>query len=88
MDLQTRATSEMMSPMPKTWSPRMLTMTWSCSDPETAASLARSVCDLLRGACVRWEGLPGWQTRFHATCKKKGNAAEVGLLLWPEPESE
>jgi len=85
--METRATSsEMMSPMPTTWSPRMVSLTWSCSDPETAATLARSVADLLRGARVRWEGLPGWQTRFHVLCRKKGAAAEVGLLVWPEPE--
>jgi len=81
-------TSDLMSPMPTSWSPRMTTWTWSCDNPETAATLARSIADLVRGASVRWEGLPGWQTRFHVMCKRKGGGAEVGLLLWPEPESE
>jgi len=80
-------TKEMMSPYPTSWSPRMLTMTWTSATPEDAAGLARSVADLLRGAAVSWEGLPLWQLRFHVTCRKKGAAAEVGLLLWPEPEA-
>lgn len=65
----------------------MLTLTWECSDPETAAMLARNVAELVRGSLTRWEGLPGWQTRFHVFAKKRGGAAQVGLLLWPEPDS-
>jgi len=65
----------------------MVTMTWSTSDPETAASLARTVAELIRGGHVRWEGLPGWQTNFHVTCRKTPRGPEVGLLLWPQPDS-
>jgi len=65
----------------------MMTWTYQCDGPETAAHLARTLAELVRGARVRWEGLPGWETHFHVTCKKKGAAAEVGLLLWPEPDA-
>jgi len=79
---------EMMSPMPKSWSPRMLQMSWPAPDPETAAILARSVADLLRGASVAWEGLPGWETRFHVLCRKQSSGARVAALVWPEPSTD
>lgn len=75
----------MMSPMPTTWSARMMTMEWSTSDPETAAALARTVADLLRAARVAWEGLPAWDMKFHVLCKKHGAGAKVSALVWPEP---
>jgi len=66
----------------------MMTWTYRCSDRETAAQLARTLAELLRGAQVRWEGLPGWQTRFHVLAKWKNGEAEVGLLVWPEPAED
>jgi len=66
----------------------MLTWTYHCSDKETAAALARTIAELIRGAAVRWEGLPGWQTHFHVTCKMVRGSPQVGLLIWPEPDTE
>jgi len=66
----------------------MMTWTFQCSERETAAQLARTLAELVRGAQVRWEGLPGWVTRFHVTCKTAPCGALVGLLLWPEPDAE
>lgn len=78
----------MMSPMPRSWSPRMLSLNWTCPDPESAAELARNVANLLRGACVAWEGLPGWETRFHILCRKQSSGAKVSALVWPEPSTD
>jgi len=79
----------MMSPFPKNWSSRMLTLTYPCSDRETAAHLARTLAELARGALIRWEGLPGWETRFHVKAvHKHGADPQVTLLLWPEPHAE
>lgn len=77
-----------MSPIPKNWSPRMITMEW-ISQRETAPTMARAVLDLLRGAQVRWEGLPGWKTCFHVAARGAGPLdARVTLLLWPEPDAD
>jgi len=76
------------SPIPKNWNPRMLHLTWPCSDRETAATLARSVLQLAQAASVRWEGLPLWQTRHHVSAVVTKGTPQVSLLLWPEPDAD
>lgn len=68
--------------------PQMATLRWSCSDPQCAADLARTVAELMRGAMLSWDGLPLWQATCHIQAKKFGGHAEVLLRLWPEPGSD
>lgn len=69
-----------------TTNPQKVTMRWVCADPETAATLARSVQQWVAGALVWWDGLPAWQATYHLTCKKIGAGAVVELRMWPQPD--
>lgn len=65
---------------------QMVHFRWLCSDAECAATMAKTVAELMRGAVVWWADLPLWQTVYHVQCKRLGEGAVVVLRVWPQPE--
>lgn len=69
--------------MPSTWSPRLVTMTWKMVSKETLVSNMLTLEQMMKSCSVKWEGLPGWQTKFEIAAHFR--RLELCLLLWPEP---
>lgn len=44
----------------------------------------RTLEQMMKSSCVRWEGLPGWETEFEIAFHVK--RLELSLVIWPIPQ--